>query len=61
MKAGKTLSLCSKGWLYENIGSLANHEAASDGSGTGHILCNFRIAVEPTPEEIAERENAEKK
>jgi hypothetical protein len=36
-------------------------EGVGDGSGTGYTLTRFRVAVEATPEEIAEMEKAAKK
>ncbi|MGA2619674.1 MAG: hypothetical protein ABSF26_18845 [Thermoguttaceae bacterium] len=36
-------------------------EGVGDGSGTGYGLTRFRVAVEATPEEIAEMEKAAKK
>ena len=38
-----------------------SREGVSDGTGTGYGLTKFRIAVEATPEEIAEMEKAAKK
>ena len=35
-------------------------EGVDDGSGTGYLLTRFRVAVEATPEEIAEMEKAAK-
>lgn len=61
IKAGKILSLTGKGLCVESDFTCGNHEALGDGSGTGYKLCKFRIAVDATPEEIAEMEKAEGK
>jgi hypothetical protein len=40
---------------------VTTREGVGDGSGTGYSLTRFRVAVDATPEEIAEMEKAARK
>jgi len=60
-KAGRKFGLCGKGRLAGAAWTIANHEGIGNGSGKGYTLTKFRVAVDATPEEIAEMEKAEKK